>query len=273
LLKGQVLSDFFIIMKYALCVEYDGTPYCGWQKLSHSPSVQQAVEKALSTVANHSVDVVCAGRTDSGVHGIGQVIHFESDALRDNKAWLLGGNTNLPFSIGFQWIKIVEDDFHARFSALDRRYRYIILNRKIRPSLLHQRVTWFHSLLDEEKMQQAANYLIGEMDFSSFRASGCQARHARREIKEITIRRKGDYISIDICANAFLHHMVRNIVGSLFNVGMGIKSPEWFAELLEIKDRNQAGVTAPACGLYFVSVNYPEKYQLPEKHQPPEFIL
>jgi tRNA pseudouridine38-40 synthase len=252
-------------MKYALCVEYDGTSYCGWQKLSHAPSVQQEVEKSLSKVANHTVDVVCAGRTDSGVHGIGQVIHFESDSERNDKAWLLGGNTNLPHNISFQWIKKVADDFHARFSALDRCYRYIILNKKARSALLHQRVAWFHTLLDEKKMQQAADKLIGEMDYSSFRASGCQARHARREIKEIKITRHGDFIYIDICANAFLHHMVRNIVGSLFDVGTGIKSPQWFAELVEIKDRTQAGVTAPACGLYFVSVTYPEKYQLPEK--------
>ncbi len=260
-------------MKYALCVEYDGTPYCGWQKLSHAPSVQEEVEKSLSKVANHSVEVVCAGRTDSGVHGIGQVIHFESDSDRNDKAWLLGGNTNLPFSISFQWVKVVDNDFHARFSALDRRYRYIILNRKARPALLHQRVAWFHSLLDERKMQQAADNLIGEMDYSSFRASGCQARHANREIKEIKITRNGDYITIDICANAFLHHMVRNIVGSLFDVGVGIKSPQWFVELLAIKDRTKAGVTAPACGLYFVSVSYPEKYQIPENNQPPKFVV
>ncbi len=260
-------------MKYALCVEYDGRPYCGWQKLSHAPSVQQEVEIALSKIANHSIEVVCAGRTDSGVHGIGQVIHFESDAVRTEKAWLLGGNSNLPASISFQWIKTVSDDFHARFSALDRRYRYIILNQKIRPCLLHQCVTWFRPLLNEEVMQQAANYLIGERDFSSFRASGCQASHAKREIKEIIVKRKGDYIYIDICANAFLYHMVRNIVGSLFDVGMGIKPPEWFAELLQIKDRTQAGITASAYGLYFVSVSYPEKYQLPKKNERPEFLV
>jgi tRNA pseudouridine38-40 synthase len=260
-------------MKYALCVEYNGTPYCGWQKLSHAPSVQEEVEKALSTVANHPIDVVCAGRTDSGVHGIGQVIHFESNAIRSDKGWLLGGNTNLPSNIAFQWIKKVSNDFHARFSALERRYRYIILNRKMRPALLQQRVTWFHAFLDEKKMQQAANHLIGEMDFSSFRASGCQARHAKREIKAINIIRAGDYIYIDICANAFLHHMVRNIVGSLFDIGTGNKPPQWFIELLIAKDRTQAGITAPASGLYFVSVDYPEKYQIPKNKQLPEFTV
>ena len=260
-------------MKYAVCVEYDGTPYCGWQKLSHSPSVQEEVEKALSKVANHSVDIVCAGRTDSGVHGIGQVIHFESESLRNDKAWLLGGNTNLPSAIGLRWIRAVEPDFHARFSALERNYRYIVLNRKMRPSLLHNRVTWYHQVLDEVKMQRAADILIGEYDFSSFRASGCQARHAIREIKNINISRKGDYIYIDICANAFLHHMVRNIVGSLFEVGSGAKPAEWFSELLLAKDRTQAGITASACGLYFVNVRYPKKYKLPEGTYFPEFNI
>ncbi|HIO93723.1 MAG TPA: tRNA pseudouridine(38-40) synthase TruA [Leucothrix mucor] len=260
-------------MKYAICVEYDGTPYYGWQKLLHAPSVQKEVERALAKVANHPIDVVCAGRTDSGVHGIGQVVHFESDAKRNDKAWLLGGNANLPANIGFRWIRVVDADFHARFSALDRRYRYVILNRKMSPSLLHARVAWHRHLLDESMMQQAAKTLIGEHDFSSFRASGCQARHAVREIKSINISRNGDYIYIDICANAFLHHMVRNVVGSLFDVGSGTKSVEWFAELLAIKDRTQAGVTAPACGLYFVSVSYPNKYQLPENQLLPEFNI
>ncbi len=260
-------------MKYAVCVEYDGTSFCGWQKLSHAPSVQEEVEKALSKVANHSVDIVCAGRTDSGVHGIGQVIHFESKSIRSDKAWLLGGNTNLPSSIGLRWIKTVDSDFHARFSALERTYRYVVLNRKMRPSLLHNRVTWYHQGLDEILMQQAANILIGEHDFSSFRASGCQARHAVREIKSIQITRQEDYIYIDICANAFLHHMVRNIVGSLFEVGSQNKVPEWFAELLETKDRRQAGVTAPACGLYFVSVAYPAKFQLPASVSFPEYSI
>ena len=267
----MVLLHTMPTMKYAVCVEYDGTPYCGWQKLSHAPSVQQEVEKALSKVANHAVDIVCAGRTDSGVHGVGQIIHFESDAVRDEKAWLLGSNTNLPFSVGLRWIKAIDDDFHARFSALDRRYRYVILNRNIRPSLLHNRVAWHRHPLDVEKMQQAAKHLIGEYDFSSFRASGCQAHHARREIKSLSIQRDGDYIYIDICANAFLYHMVRNIVGSLFDVGNGIKPPEWFAELLSMEDRTQAGITAPACGLYFVSVSYPERFQIPENTCPPAF--
>lgn len=258
--------------KYAACIEYNGTAYCGWQRLSHAPSVQEEVEKALSFVANHKIDLTCAGRTDSGVHGLGQVVHFESDADRSIKAWQMGCNANLPDDISLSWIQTMSDDFHARFSAISRRYRYIILNRKIRPALLDKKVCWFRDKLDYGLMDEAANYLLGENDFSSFRASACQAKHAMRDLQEISINRQGDYVTIDIVANAFLHHMVRNIVGSLFEVGTKRKSPEWFNELLQIKDRTKAGITAPACGLYFVSVKYPDEFQLPE-NDPPFFYI
>ncbi len=258
-------------MKYAACIEYDGTNYCGWQRLKLLPSVQEEVEKALSQVANHPVELTCAGRTDSGVHGIGQVVHFESDATRDEKAWRMGCNTNLPDNIVLRWIQPMADDFHARFSATSRRYRYIILNHQIRPALLNDKVCWYRENLDESLMQDAASRLIGEHDFSSFRASGCQAKHAMRELQEITICREGKFIYVDIVANAFLHHMVRNIVGSLFEVGTTRQSPKWFTELLAVKDRTQAGITAPACGLYFVSVDYPKAFELPTKASPPSF--
>ncbi|MEE9445275.1 MAG: tRNA pseudouridine(38-40) synthase TruA [Cocleimonas sp.] len=260
-------------MKYAACIEYDGTDYRGWQRLKDLPSVQEEVEKALSHVANHSVELSCAGRTDSGVHGIGQIVHFESDATRDEKAWRMGCNTNLPDNIVLRWIQPIADDFHARFSARSRRYRYIILNHQIRPALLNKKVCWYREPLDEALMQNAANWLLGEHDFSSFRASGCQAKHAMRELQEIKISREGKYIYVDIIANAFLHHMVRNIVGSLFEVGTKRQEPEWFSTLLDIKDRTKAGITAPACGLYFVSVDYPAEYQLPEKFNAPFFAL
>lgn len=260
-------------MKYAACIEYDGTAYCGWQRLKHSPSVQEEVEKALSQVANHSVSLTCSGRTDSGVHGIGQIVHFESEATRDEKSWRMGCNTNLPDDVVLRWIQPIEDTFHARFSALSRRYRYIILNDKIRPALLHKKVCWFRDDLDEGLMQDAASRLLGENDFSSFRASGCQAKHAMRELQKITVSRDGHYIYVDIIANAFLHHMVRNIVGSLFEVGSGRELPEWFDELLRLKDRTKAGITAPACGLYFVSVEYPAEFNLPERYSPPVFNL
>jgi len=260
-------------VRYAACIEYDGTAYCGWQKLSHSPSVQEAVEKALSRVANHVVDLTCAGRTDSGVHGIGQIVHFDSDAQRNEKAWRMGCNTNLPDDIALRWIVPIEDSFHARFSAVSRCYRYIILNHQIRPALLHKKVCWYRNPLDEKRMQEAATHLLGENDFSSFRAAGCQAKHAMRELQGITVSREKHYVYIDIIANAFLHHMVRNIVGSLFEVGDGRRQPEWFSELLKMKDRTQAGVTAPACGLYFVSVKYPDEFQLDEIFKPPAFFL
>jgi tRNA pseudouridine38-40 synthase len=260
-------------MKYAACIEYDGTDYCGWQRLKLLPSVQEEVEKALSQLANHPVELTCAGRTDSGVHGIGQVVHFESDAKRDEKAWRMGCNTNLPDNIVLRWIQPMADDFHARFSATSRRYRYIILNHQIRPALLHKKVCWYRDNLDESLMQNAASRLIGEHDFSSFRAAGCQAKHAMRELQEITISREGKFVYVDIVANAFLHHMVRNIVGSLFEVGTTRQSPEWFTQLLAVKDRTKAGITAPACGLYFVSVDYPKVFELPEKAEPPSFGL
>ena len=260
-------------MKYAACIEYDGSSYHGWQRLQDMPSVQEEVETALSRVANHPVELTCAGRTDSGVHAIGQVVHFESDATRDEKAWRLGCNTNLPDNIVLRWIQAIDESFHARFSAISRRYRYIILNHKIRPALLNNKVCWFRDPLDENLMQNAASQLIGEHDFSSFRAAGCQAKHAMRELQEIIISREDKYIYVDIVANAFLHHMVRNIVGSLFEVGTARQSPEWFTHLLAVKDRTQAGVTAPACGLYFVSVDYPEIFELPAKASPPSFEI
>lgn len=261
------------MIKYAACIEYDGTNYCGWQRLSHAPSIQAEVEKALSFVANHPVDLTCSGRTDSGVHGIGQIVHFDSDAVRNEKAWRMGCNTNLPDDIALRWIQPIADDFHARFSARSRRYRYIILNHHVRPALLNNKVCWYRDALDEERMQIAANFLLGENDFSSFRAAGCQAKHAMRELQDIHISREGRFIYIDIVANAFLHHMVRNIVGSLFEVGDGRRPPEWFSELLNVKDRTKAGVTAPACGLYFVSVQYPAKFHLPEVFSAPVFNI
>lgn len=258
-------------MKYAACIEYNGTAYCGWQRLSHAPSVQKEVEKALSSVANHDVTLICSGRTDSGVHAIGQIIHFESDAIRDEKAWRMGCNTNLPDDIALRWIQPIDESFHARFSALSRRYRYIILNHKIRPALLNNKVCWYRDVLDEKQMQKAASRLLGENNFSSFRASGCQAKHAMRELQEIMVTRDSKFVYVDIVANAFLHHMVRNIVGGLFEVGDGRREPEWFSALLDIQDRTQGGVTAPACGLYFVSVEYPVGFKLPEVADPPFF--
>lgn len=260
-------------MKLAACVEYDGTAFYGWQRLSHGPTVQAHVEKALSKVAAEPISVVCAGRTDSGVHGLGQIIHFETNAVRPERGWLFGCNVNLPEGIALRWVQPIADDFHARFSAYARRYRYVILNRLARPALLQKRVCWQHGELDASAMHTAAQALIGEHDFSSFRAAGCQANHAVREITHLQVSREGDFIYIDIRANAFLHHMVRNIVGSLLKVGAGERPVNWIEALLALQDRTQAGVTAPASGLYFVHVDYPPEFGLPDQYTLPEFHL
>lgn len=259
-------------MRFAACVEYDGTNYCGWQILGHAPSVQEHVENALSSIAAHPVNVICSGRTDSGVHSVGQIIHFDTEAKRDPRGWLFGTNSKLPNDIALRWVVPIDDDFHARFSAVARRYRYIIVNRLARPGLFQHKVAWVYYPLDDQAMHQASQVLIGEYDFSSFRAAGCQARHAVREIQELTIWRAGEMVYVDIKANAFLHHMVRNIVGSLLQVGTGEKPIEWIAELLALKDRTKAGMTAPAQGLYFVQAYYPERFQLPEPSSAPTLV-
>jgi len=247
-------------MKIALGIEYDGSQFAGWQMQKHGTrTVQECVEKALSQVANQPVQVVCAGRTDTGVHATGQVVHFECDASRNKKAWVMGVNTHLPGDIASVWAQEVEDDFSARFSATARQYRYIILNRQARPAVLSKKVTWKHGAFNVEAMHQAAQALTGEQDFSSFRSSACQAEHANRNVHWVKVSRQSDYIYIDIEANAFLHHMVRNIVGSLMMIGHGEKTVTWMAELMQQKDRNFAGPTALADGLYLVKVSYPEK--------------
>lgn len=262
-------------MRYIACIEYDGSAYCGWQRLGHARSVQEEVEKALSSIANHPVDVTCAGRTDSGVHALGQIIHFETQSERLLKAWVLGVNTLLPDDIAVVWAREAPENMgellHARFSAHLRRYRYIILNRPARPGLLTKKVGWVFEALDAPAMNKAAQALVGEHDFSSFRASGCQARHATREVKSIQVKRDGEFIYVDIAANAFLHHMVRNIVGSLIKVGKGDWSVEFMSTLLSLQDRTQAGPTAPASGLYFVHVHYPSVFQLPDEYHLPHF--
>ncbi|CAA6809809.1 MAG: tRNA pseudouridine synthase A (EC [uncultured Thiotrichaceae bacterium] len=259
------------MMKLAACIEYAGTNYCGWQRLSHATAVQNKVEAVLSKVANEPIEVTCAGRTDSGVHAFGQVIHFETNAVRATKGWMLGCNSNLPDDIAVRWIQTVDEDFHARFSATSREYRYVILNHRARPAILDNKVGWVYHELDAEKMHEAAQALLGEQNFSSFRASGCQAKHAMRNVELITVHRSQDFIYIDIKANAFLHHMVRNIVGSLILVGQGGQSIGWMGELLRVQNRNLAGPTAAASGLYFVRANYPENFALPNERRLPVF--
>ena len=252
--------------KIALGIEYDGSAYNGWQSQKHGYGVQQAVEKAISQVADHDVSVICAGRTDTGVHALGQVIHFETSADRSDRSWVLGINANLPKDVSIHWAKPVSDDFHARFSALNRRYQYIILNQFSRPAILSKRVTWQGKSLDVGLMSQAAISLLGEHDFSSYRAVACQAKSPVRTIHQLDVIQKDKFICINICANAFLHHMVRNIAGVLMTIGTGEQAPNWAAEVLAHKDRRLGGVTASPDGLYFMSVSYPDKFQIPQQN-------
>ncbi|HHJ19502.1 MAG TPA: tRNA pseudouridine(38-40) synthase TruA [Gammaproteobacteria bacterium] len=258
-------------MRIALGVEYDGRRFHGWQRQSHARSVQQDLEQSLSQIADHPVSVVCAGRTDTGVHGLGQVVHFDAENFRKPHAWLLGTNTKLPDDISLQWVSFVPDDFHARFKATSRQYRYIIFNRATPSALFAGRATWVRGELDIAAMQLAASSLLGEHDFTSFRAAGCQAKHAVRSIYSVTLSRSGQFVYLDIHANAFLHHMVRNIAGVLIAIGQQKKPVTWARDLLAVKDRTQAGVTAPPDGLYFIKVAYPEKYQLPVHRQTMSF--
>lgn len=253
-------------MRIALGIEYDGSHFSGWQMQHHGTrTVQQELERALSRVADEDIQVVCAGRTDTGVHATQQVVHFDTRATRPDKAWILGVNAHLSHDVACLWTRPVADDFSARFTATARQYRYIILNRMARPALLDQRVAWRHGALDIAAMERAAQVLVGELDFSAFRSSMCQAEHARRCIHFVQVTRHGDFIYVDIAANAFLHHMVRNIVGSLLMVGTGEQPDEWIAGLLAGRDRTLAGPTAPAQGLYLVKVTYPEGCGLPQQ--------
>ena len=246
--------------RIALGIEYDGSRYCGWQRQSHSPSVQETLEKALSGIADHPVTVTCAGRTDTGVHAVCQVVHFDLRGQRPERAWLLGGNTRLPDDVSIVWAREVADDFHARFSAEARSYRYVILNRVTPRAVLAKRVTWIYHPLDAEPMAEAARYLLGEHDFTSFRAAGCQANSPVKTIESIAVRRSDDFIYLDVRASGFLHHMVRNIAGTLIAIGQGERPVDWVPELLAQRDRRCAGITAPPHGLYFTGVRYPARF-------------
>ena len=255
--------------KYALGVEYNGSPYCGWQQQKRCVSIQQHLQQAISFVADHPVQLTCAGRTDAGVHAVEQVAHFESAAKRDSRAWVLGSNCRLPRDIRIKWVVEVDDNFHARFSAIARSYRFIILNSATPSGLFHDRCSWEYRALDQRRMHDCAQQLLGEHDFSAFRAVGCQAKSVSRNVQEISVQRQGELIYFDIKANAFLYHMVRNIAGSLMVVGKGEQSCDWFAKVLASRDRNQAGITAPAAGLYFVRAYYPKQFNLPIQTQKP----
>lgn len=252
-------------MRYALGIEYDGSGFQGWQRLSHGASVQGAVEAALSFVVDHPLEVVCAGRTDSGVHAGCQVVHFDTEAVRTPYALQQGGNSRLPGGVAILWCQPMPQDFHARYSARARRYRYTILNRKIRPAMQRDYLTWERQPLDAEAMHRAAQVLVGEHDFSAFRTVHCQAPHPNRNVHDIGVRRDGDRVIVEVQANAFLHHMVRNFVGSLLPVGRGEQPEAWVGELLAGRDRVVAGPTAPSNGLVFLGPRYPREWGLPDE--------
>jgi len=250
-------------MRIAAIVEYDGSNFSGWQRQDHARSVQGVVEDALSRVANEPVQITVAGRTDAGVHALAQVIHFDTSATRSEYSWVRGANSNLPSDVALLWAAPVDDGFHARYSATGRHYHYVILNRPIRPTYLARHVTHEFRLLDVKPMQEAARYLIGEHDFTSFRAAECQAKSPVRELRALEVTRHGELVHVRAHANAFLQHMVRNLAGVLMTIGAGERAPGWAREVLEARDRAAGGVTAAPDGLYLREIEYPDSFMIP----------
>ncbi|HEY0666300.1 MAG TPA: tRNA pseudouridine(38-40) synthase TruA [Gallionella sp.] len=251
-------------MRIALGVEYDGRPFVGWQSQAEGHTVQDALQHALGQISGSSISVVAAGRTDTGVHAIEQVVHFDAQVERPLSAWVRGVNALLPDSVAVRWAHPVPDEFHARFSAHGRSYRYLLLNRPVRPAIQTGKVGWFHTTLDVDAMRMAAVHLIGEHDFSAFRASECQAKSPIKTLTQLDIARQGDMIVFDLSAGAFLHHMVRNIVGCLVYVGKGKYPPDWLAEVLDSRDRRLAAPTFSPDGLYLRHIKFESKWGLPQ---------
>lgn len=250
-------------MRVVLGIEYDGTRFAGWARQPGARTVAEVLERAVSAVADHPVVTVCAGRTDAGVHAIGQVAHFDTEAMRPQRAWILGVNTQLPTDVSVRWGCEPGEDFHARYSALRRHYRYVIYNHTTRSPLLCSRAARFHRRLDVAAMRRAARELVGEHDFSAFRASDCQARNPVRTVHRLEVEGRGDFVVIDVCANAFLKRMVRNLAGVLQAVGSGERPVEWAGEVLASRSRICGGVTAPPQGLYLTRVEYEARFRLP----------
>lgn len=261
-------------MRFALGIDYEGTHYRGWQTQQEGvPSIQSTIEDVLSRIADHPVIIHAAGRTDAGVHASGMVAHFDTHAIRGHKSWLLGSNTWLPKDIALRWIHPVSEDFHARFKAVARRYRYIIFNSGQRSSQLAGKVTWHYHPLNFDRMKIAASYLVGQHNFNSFRAVGCQSHNPNRHVHFLNLTKRGSFIILDIQADGFLHHMVRNIAGVLMAIGEGKAEPEWVQELLRVQDRTQGGVTASGSGLYFVDALYPPEFELPKEPLGPLWLV
>ena len=268
--EGQDLPSG--VSRFAAIVQYQGADFCGFQRQKHSPSVQQELEQALSYVADCPVKIHCAGRTDTAVHASHQVIHFDTSAERSGYSWVQGANSQLPDSISLIWADKMSQDFHARFSAGARTYRYVIDNSSTRPAIMAAAVTWFKKPLDISLMQQSCEYLLGEQDFSAFRGSGCQSNSPWRNVHRANVYRRGNLVIFEITANAFLLHMVRNIVGSLLEVGTARQKPLWIQQLLAQGDRCKSAATAAPDGLYLVAVDYPARFGLPALAKGPVFL-
>lgn len=249
--------------RIALGLQYDGTAYRGFQAQAGLPTIQAELEAALSSVANEPITVYCAGRTDAGVHAMGQVVHFDTNAERPDFGWVQGCNGKLPNDIAVQWAQEVSEDFHARYKARSRRYRYVIANTSARPALTERFATWIYHPLDHLKMHEAAQALLGTHDFSAFRAAECQAKNPIKTMEFANISRQEEYVILDIKADAFLHHMVRNIIGTLLPIGLGSAPVSFMKEALESRCRTRAGMTAKPCGLSLIEINYPDEFHLP----------
>ncbi len=254
-------------MRIVLGLEYCGVGFCGWQSQPQGCGVQDAVEAAVSTIAGEKTVITAAGRTDTGVHAAFQVAHFDSTAVRPLTAWVRGVNSHLPAGVAVQWARAMSDDFHARFAATQRGYRYVLLNHPVRPGLNHGLIGWHHRPLDVEAMNAAASQLLGQHDFSAFRAAECQAKSPVKELRLACIERRGDYLLCDFRADGFLHHMVRNLMGSLIQVGAGAQSGEWLRDVLHRRDRTLAAPTFDAAGLYLTHIRYPAHFALPESSE------
>ncbi len=250
-------------MRIVIGLEYDGSSFAGWQSQPHGRTVQDVVEHALSQVADSGIRTVCAGRTDAGVHALAQVAHFDTQARRPLSAWVRGVNALLPPTVAVRWAATVPEEFHARFSAVSRRYRYLLLNRPVRPALQSGRAGWFHRPLDVAAMADGAGHLLGEHDFTAFRAAECQAKSPIKVLQRASVSRHNELVVLEFQANAFLHHMVRNLVGALVYVGQGKHPPEWIGQLLAGRDRARAAPTFDAAGLYFLGADYDAGWGLP----------
>jgi tRNA pseudouridine38-40 synthase len=250
-------------MRIALGLEYDGAQFCGWQSQAAGCGVQDCLERALQHMVGHELRVSAAGRTDSGVHALCQVVHFDTMTMRPLNAWVRGANAHLPPTLRVLWAQNVDENFHARFSAERRSYQYLLINQPVAPAVMYGRAGWFHLPLDAQAMQRAADYLVGEHDFSAFRAAECQAKTPVKHLHQARIQRNGDHIVFNFSANAFLHHQVRNMVGALIYVGKGTLTPEQVRDLLQCRDRRQSPPTFAPGGLYLTGVTYAEHWSLP----------